>query len=445
MKSGDDPVLTAVRRLFPAGGRALVALSGGADSVALLAAMTEAGVECHAIHCNYHLRGAESDRDEAHSRSTAGRLGADITVIQCDVDAYRRRHPGLSVEMACREMRYDAFREAARRLGIDAVAVGHHVEDDNETLILNLLRGSGLKGLKGMELRRGNILRPLLGVTRADILAYLQARGLDYVVDSSNLSCDYRRNAVRNAILPLVREHFPQADKGLAATRSSLAAQMRLLDDFLTAKSAEYVDCGGAIAVGRIVEREAHPAELLFELLNRPDYRGYTVDTVDNIVASADKSGLEFHGTDGSSYRLEYGVLRPIVTTSAAERRVDDLSAAFRTEIITRDDFRPGRDPDVAYFDADALAAAGPFTLRHPRRGDRLAPFGMKGTRLLSDIFTDLHTPHAARRAAVVVADSAGRIIWLPGIRASRHHPVAPSTLRILKVYNTTSYLMMSN
>lgn len=433
MAESCHPILDSVKRLLPAGSQALVALSGGADSVALLVAMVVAGVGCHAVHCNFHLRGAESDRDEAHARGVCARLGVEITVVQCDVEGYRRDHPGVSVEMACRDLRYDAFREIGCRLGIDKVAVAHHAEDNVETLLLNLFRGSGLKGLTGMAPERGDIVRPLLRNTRAEIVDFLASRGFDFVTDSSNLSCDYRRNAVRNAIMPTVLRYFPSAERGIEASMSALSAQKALLEDFLTEKRVKYV-VDEVIAAADIVRDERHPAELLFELLNYPDYRGYTADTVGNIAASVSRSGLVFSGTDGSSYRLEYGMLRPVHATMAMEQVINDLSEAFDTVIIGRDEFRPERNPDVIYFDADRIGGARPFTLRSPRRGDRIAPFGMKGTRLLSDIFTDMHLPRAEREAVRVLSDGAGRILWVVGIRASRHYAVTPDSRFILRV-----------
>lgn len=433
MGGNRHPIIDSVRRLLPPGSRALAALSGGADSVALLAAMVEAGVDCHAVHCNYHLRGEESDRDESHARAVAARMGVEITVVDCDVAAYRVAHGGSSVEMACREMRYDAFREVARAKSLDVIAVGHHVEDNVETVMLNLFRGSGIKGLGGMRLQRGNIVRPLLRNTRAEILDFLESRGLDYVTDSSNLTCDYRRNAIRNVILPIVREYFPAADKGLDATIGSLSAQRMLLDDFLTQKCARYVD-DGVINLRELITDEPHAPQLLFELLNRPDYRGYSASTVESIIASSERSGLTFYGTDGSGYSLSYGRLVPIETVEELNLTAPWPDAFFSVEELAPEQFRPERDPDVAYFDADAISAAGPFTLRHPRVGDRLAPYGMKGTRLLSDIFAGEHIPMNERAGAPVLTDAQGRILWLPGIRASRHYAVNPATRRIIKV-----------
>ncbi|MDE6802712.1 MAG: tRNA lysidine(34) synthetase TilS [Muribaculaceae bacterium] len=444
--SCSNPIVSAVRAQLPESARVLVALSGGADSVALLAAMVEAGMSVTAVHCNYHLRGDESNRDEQHARSVASRLGVELIVIDCDVDAFRDANPNTSVEMACRSLRYDAFRRLCDEHRIDYIAVGHHREDNRETMLLNLFRGSGLKGVGGMSPLRGNVVRPLLYNTRDQIVAYLKERGLDFVTDSSNLSCDYRRNAIRNAILPAVRGYFPSVDAGLDVSLEAFSAQRRLLYALLEHARHEYVSADGAIDLTLLVSREECPRELLFELLNYPDYVGYTMSTVDAILRSADKSGLTFKASDEVGVRLERGRLIPLKEHIGFEPIMFDgftsesRPGCFEVKRLSLAEFKPERGrPDVAYFDEDKLQTAAPLTLRAPLTGDRMTPYGMKGSRLLSDIFSDAKLPHDARAVHPVIVDSAGRVIWLPGLRASAHYAVTPSTRRILRVTYRTA------
>ena len=181
----------------------LVALSGGADSVALLRALHEAGCHSHAAHCNFHLRGDESMRDEQFVRDLCARLEIPLTVKDFDVAAWQQAHGG-SVEMACRELRYAWFEQERERLQCSVIAVAHHADDQIETFFLNLLRGTGIKGLTGMSRLSGHIWRPLLVVSRQDILDYLFEIGQGYVTDSTNAQNDYRRNRLRNIVLPIV-------------------------------------------------------------------------------------------------------------------------------------------------------------------------------------------------------------------------------------------------
>ena len=176
-------------KLSADGGPVIVALSGGADSVALLAVMTALGYDCIAAHCNFGLRGGESERDMAHASAVASRLGARLETVRFDVPA-RCAATGESVEMACRELRYEWFEKLKRRYGAQALLTGHHRDDNVETMFLNLLRGAGIRGVAGISAAGDRRMSPMLAMSRADILDYLRLRGLDYVTDSSNLTTD---------------------------------------------------------------------------------------------------------------------------------------------------------------------------------------------------------------------------------------------------------------
>lgn len=206
-----DPLLTAMRRFIASrrlldgsGRRVVVGLSGGPDSVALLAALTRLGYRCVAAHCHYGLRGAESDRDRNHALGIARSLGAEWRETAFDTRAYCRLH-SLGLEEGCRELRYGWFHTLARELDAQAIAVAHHRADRIETMLINLLRGTGLSGLRGIRPRNGMVVRPLLGATRRQIDAFLLAEGLEGVTDSSNLADDFLRNRLRHNVVPALR------------------------------------------------------------------------------------------------------------------------------------------------------------------------------------------------------------------------------------------------
>ena len=222
-------VLTDEEREFLAQQPVLVALSGGADSVALLRVLLAAGCDCRAAHCNFHLRGEESMRDEQFVRDLCQRLDVPLTVKDFDVTAYQCEHGG-SVEMACRELRYTWFEQERQRQGCSVIAIAHHADDQVETFFLNLLRGTGAKGLSGMQRLNGHIWRPLLGVSRNDLLEYLSSLGQDYVTDSTNAQNDYRRNQLRNIVLPVIEQQFPSSDRRILDTMDNLARDHALLN-----------------------------------------------------------------------------------------------------------------------------------------------------------------------------------------------------------------------
>ena len=183
----------------------LVALSGGADSTALLLILKELGYKVHALHCNFHLRGEESNRDQVFVEELCKQIDVPLSVrhFQTEEEAKRR---GISLEMAARDLRYDWFREDMKNLKASCIAVAHHRDDQAETLLLNLLRGTGLRGLAGMQPKHDGIIRPLLCLSREEVLDYLQERGQSFVTDSTNSERIAQRNKVRLDVIPLLRE-----------------------------------------------------------------------------------------------------------------------------------------------------------------------------------------------------------------------------------------------
>lgn len=207
----------------------VLGLSGGADSVALLRLLLRLDVKVEAVHCNFHLRGEESDRDMEFCRKLCLCLGLPLDIVHFDVPAYEKEH-GVSTEVACRELRYDYFRRKMADTGAGRIAVAHHADDNIETLLLNLFRGAGIGGLKGMLPDANGVIRPLLSVTRKEILRYLTALDQDYIVDSSNLSSDYRRNFIRNELLPAIETRWTGVRKSLVNTIGNLQADHEALE-----------------------------------------------------------------------------------------------------------------------------------------------------------------------------------------------------------------------
>lgn len=406
----------------------VVAVSGGADSVALLAVLDELGYSCVAAHCNFHLRGEESLRDMRFVEALTERLGIDLYVRDFNVPEAMAA-TGESLEMACRRLRYDWFDELLTTLRAGDVAVGHHREDNVETFFLNLARGSGVAGLTGMSHRRDHVVRPLLDCSRAQIEAYLQARGLDYVTDSTNLEMDCRRNCLRNSLLPELERLLPGALEGVERSMRMLADARGVFDRAVADAAARY----GSPDTGRIdvaaLAMEPDARVLLFELLHPA---GFSMTQVEAVLADPMRSGAVFHPTAGTlRAELSRGVLE--LTDSrdddAAEYEVrlddGDIAEPVRIRVLHHlgnAGFRPEASAAVAYLDDSALEGDEPWTLRHWRRGDRMRPFGMKGSRLVSDIFSDAKMTPQQKRAAWILTRG-GRIIWIAGSEPRRIIP----------------------
>ncbi|MCM1163471.1 MAG: tRNA lysidine(34) synthetase TilS [Muribaculaceae bacterium] len=417
-------------RLFPPGSKVGMGLSGGADSVALLRVLLLMGIDVKAYHCNFHLRGDESDRDEAFCRSLCSEAGVELEVRDFDVPA-RMKATGESVEMACRALRYEWW----DALGVDRFAVAHHADDNVETLFLNMMRGSGLRGLRGMRPANGKVVRPLLCVTRREILDFLDSVGQDYVTDSTNASNDFRRNRLRNTLLPLLEELFPGAVAGIGKTQSILLANDKLFERLVDEHRRTYLSpYTGVVDIARLSSDFGDDApEMLYEIL-APD--GLTIKQCQDIFDSgATHSGRQFHCRDGRVYVVEREKLTPYFNDALTARVVSLDEYPFGVEEIGRGEFEAQlpASKNVMFLDADILRNTPQFVLRPWAKGDRIAPFGLKGGKLVSDIYND-NKIGIAERNKYPVLEADGKILWVCGLRASRHYAVTPQTGKILRV-----------
>lgn len=442
-----DKFITDVKRYMlenampPPGSRLVVALSGGADSVALLSVLCELGYECIAAHSNFRLRGEESMRDCRHAIEVAGQLGVDICVRDMDV-AERMRQTGESVEMACRALRYAWFTELLEESHARAIAVGHHREDSAETVILNLMRSTGIAGLTGISPVSAHVIRPLLGSTRAQIEDYLDRRGLTWVDDSTNATNDFRRNAVRNRLMPMLVEIFGTSTDAILSTVAHLA-EARVVVDRAVRQVAQQIVQGNRVDVARLAtDTTIDPsADFFLHEILRP--LGFNRATTDNILRSvrSGRSGMRFDGT-GHHAILDRGVLTLSSMLPGDNTHYDvslnaDIVSPIYITITCHDivEFDPeALEPDAMYMDITALEGNPRWQLRHRLKGDRMRPFGMGGrSKLVSDIMTQAKLDTAAKQSAwLLTRDDVP--VWIVGLRTSNDFALTPSTRRFLKL-----------
>lgn len=411
----------------------LVAVSGGADSVALLSACARVaprlGLRLEAANCNFHLRGAESDRDSKFTADLCRRLGIKIHLLDYDVDSYMAEHRGMSTETACRELRYADFFRICMEEGLERVAVAHNSDDDTETLLLNLLRGSGTRGLRGMDADNGRVIRPLLGFTRKDIEAYLSALGQDFITDSSNLTSDYRRNFIRHDVLPLLESRWPGARKSLSRTLSIMKEESEIV-------SAHYR--------GQIAELSPAPTTLLAysdgvttgTILRFIEPFGGNPAIADEIMASLRR---EFGKRNWSLSERYTAILeRDRLVIQDGEKDAGEPTIIWDKLKMTPElmaDIKGNRSHSIIYLPHDKSA----YELRRPGTGDRMSPLGMKGKRLVSDIISDARLDSFNKSLIrVLVRSSDGEIIWVTGLKRSRYDLVDPDAQWVNKcVYNS--------
>ena len=391
----------------------LVALSGGADSVALLRMMLEEGKHTlEALHANFQLRGAESNRDEQFVTNLCQRLGVPLHVKHFDTLFYAKDH-GISIEMAARDLRYEWFEEMRQSLKADYIAVAHHQDDQAETVLLNLIRGTGLRGLAGMRSENRNIIRPLLDKSRQEILNYLSSIGQDYVTDSTNLIRDAKRNQIRLDIIPLLRNINPQAVRHIC-------------------EAANHVADAIPYYIKGIENSDEMDAATLHEKLRG---MGFT-PAQERDMLKGNRSGAMFESTShrvvrhgGEIVVEEKKTEKAMPQLEVKEVEVDTPLAWLKKQPLT---------PDYAYLDAQTIMgsevtdASYGLTLRHPQEGDRFQPFGMKhGTRLISDFLTDLKQNVLEKRNQWLVC-MGSNIVWVANLRIDHRYRVTENTRRIL-------------
>ena len=407
----------------------LIAVSGGADSVALLVACSRIakslGLRIEAVNCNFHLRGEESNRDSEFTASLCRSLGVRLHSLEYDVETYISEHPGISTEMACRELRYRDFFRIARQENFDRIAVAHNADDDIETMLMNMLRGSGGRGRKGMDYDNGKIIRPLLGISRKDIEAYLEAVGVGYITDSSNLTDAYRRNFIRLEVLPLLESRWPGARKSLSKTVSIMKEESDIIEKHYSQQLSTLMAGENALKVFS----DGVTAGTILRFL---EPFGGNPEIAEEIMAALHKPFAERFWTIGDANKaiLERDELivitklekdsEPTITWTEMKMSADSMQEVKRCKSHNTVYLPKGKEE---------------YLFRKPQQGDRIAPLGMRGTRLVSDIISDAKLDAKQKSGVRVLARSSdGEIIWVTGLKRSRHDLIEISAETIYKV-----------
>lgn len=423
-------------QLLTAGKPVLVGVSGGADSIALLTVLVELGYSCIVGHCNFHLRGEESMRDECFTETYARKLGLPFVKVDFNTRDYAAEHH-LSVEMAARELRYAWFEEMRCVHDAQAIAVAHHRDDNVETVLMNLIRGSGIRGMSGIRPKNGFVIRPLLSVARQEILQWLAERQLEYVTDSTNLSAAYTRNFIRLRVLPLLETINPSVRTAINRTAEHLAETESLFAYVMADARKRVFEAENRLLIKALMQYPS-PKTVLFELLKAFHF---TPSSVDEIFLSLNKeSGKLFFS---SSHRLvkdrDCLLLSPLA--AAGEKEVYFLTGeegcwsgpidlAF-SRIVRTEELHIQKDKDIAYFDLDKLKF--PLVLRHWQQGDWFVPFGMQGRKKLSDYFSDKKFSRLEKERVWLLC-SGDEVIWIVGERSDNRFRVECATKRCLVV-----------
>jgi len=434
-----SPLLTNfknhISNTFPAlkGKRILIACSGGLDSVVLSRLFKELNYDISLAHCNFSLRGKESDEDENFVILLADKLSIPIFNKKFNTKAYKIKHK-LSIQVAARQLRYQWFAEVCAEHSFDYLATAHHLDDDLETFLINLSRGTGLKGLIGIPLINDKIIRPFLNFPRADILQYAKENNCPWREDSSNQTSDYLRNKLRIEVIPRLKEVDHNLLNGFHQTQKYLNDSMALVNDYMTLIKNLVVsetEDGFEIDVLKLQDLPNTNA-LLYELLAPFGFTAWD-DLSDLLTAQSGKQIFsESHRI--LKNRKSLLLVENNFVHNKATYTIKESDTGIDTPInlkIERVDKILGYTPSIVYLDVQKLSF--PLQLRKWREGDSFYPFGMKGKKKLSKFFKDEKLSLIAKEKTWVLS-SGNQIVWIVGMRSDHRFKVENQTKKILKI-----------
>nr|MBI1228935.1 tRNA lysidine(34) synthetase TilS [Cytophagales bacterium] len=418
-------------------GKYLLAISGGIDSVALAHLLHLSGFSFSMVHCNFRLRGGESDAEEQFIKALGLRLNVDVIVRHFDTAAYKLLH-GVSTQMAARELRYAWFEELVASQGAEGILVAHHAGDQVETVLLNLLRGTGIEGVYGMAAQRDGVIRPLLPFTREDIAAFVADQQLDWKVDSSNKSSDYKRNLLRNEVLPVLRGAFGDVNRQLGSSFNQLKDTGQAFFYLFDAWRNAHVSVEKpfeSLAFTSIKDVPGRSSLLYYWLREF----GFNFPQVADILRAID-TGSTGKVFEASAYMANVDrdclIVGPIFG-DFEERYISKDEDLIRLdyevyELMTLDSAEtPDKNPDNAMLDKNRLTF--PLLVRNWKEGDKFIPLGMRRFKKVSDFLIDLRVPNLYKKQVKVLC-SGSDIVWLIGYRIDDRYKVSSTTGQVMYI-----------
>ncbi len=422
------------QHLLLTGQKALLAVSGGMDSMAMVELFRASSHPFAIAHCNFQLRGQDAEKDQAFVRQQAAALGVDCYTERFDTKAYEQQHH-LSIQMAARELRYDWLEETRQRTGCEAIATGHHLDDSIETLLMNLIRGTGIEGLKGIPVKQGKIIRPLMFADRKEIEGFVNKHQIPYRKDLSNEEEIYLRNKIRRQLIPVMREINP-----------SLSDTTRCFFQRMQGKSSIYFQAVNRAKKACITTDEgetridldalfntAQPELFLHEFLKAFGFTPATSRDIFNKLPI--QPGREFLST---SHRLLSNRNELLVLPMKQAEPIPEVQLHRNTHTVkagghdyhcstgNMEYARPQlQDSRTLLVDLEKIQF--PLLLRPWKAGDKFVPLGMRGHKKVSDLLTEAKIPKH-KKMEVMVLLSAGQIVWVVGLRSAERFKLDSGT-----------------
>lgn len=424
--------------LFDKEHRLLLAFSGGIDSVVLAHLLHSMGYSCSLAHCNFRLRGSEAQGDKAFCENFAKDLGLPVFTKDFDTKAYAAERK-LSTQMAARELRYTWFKELMTEHGFDRLLTAHHANDNVETLLVNLVRGTGIKGLQGIPERQDYLVRPLLFATKEEIMAYGNNHQLPYRNDSSNAEVKYKRNFIRHKVIPELKSLNPALEETIHTSVQFFKQSAEIVQAYAREKyTAMCHEADKQLFIDiQALSKEPYPETLLFEWLHQRHFKPRQIAQLCEVIHSEKHSGKQF---SSPTHRLvvdrKYIIVQPFerepLRGTYTINTPDDtrhLPIALSMEAVNEAIFSGNRNEIVIPY-TDQLF---PLTLRRWKQGDKFRPFGMTGFKKLSDFFKDQKLSLFEKEAVWILANKE-QIIWIIGYRMDDRCRIGAQEQALLKM-----------
>jgi tRNA(Ile)-lysidine synthase len=452
MKKTEQKIIEFISRhkLIKAGDKLLVAFSGGPDSVFALYFFNKFRqkykIEIEAVHFNHLLRGKESDKDETFAVEFCSNYKIPIRSRKIDVKSFADRNK-MSIEEAARTLRYTYLDSLSKELNCNKIVTAHNQSDNTETVLLNIVSGSGLNGFTGVPIVRGNIIRPLLCLSKKEIMDFLENNKIPFRVDSSNLKSDYKRNYLRNKVIPLLKSNInPSIDSAVFRSSKILESALQSLRNELEKKSIRYFHFKDSkLKIDLRLFEDFEPA-IAGDLLKKVFKNYFNLEFAFSCFEKLSRLALQQKGKsvqlggDLKTTKEEGFILieksSNLNSESALKISVDSTAELFGKKIgiekTNRSKLLLNKNRNIEFVDGSKLN--GMFILRRWKSGDRLIPLGMKNFKKVSDFLTDSKVSSADKKNQLVLTNG-NNIVWVVGLRIDDRFKINSQTKKIYKLW----------
>lgn len=423
-------------QLFSKKDSLLLAISGGIDSVVLAHLLKTTGFKFALAHCNFNLRGKDSKEDEIFCKDLAKQLGVKFYCEYFDTKTYSKTNK-VSIQMAARELRYAWFNKLIKKNKFDHLITAHHANDVIETIFINLCRGTGIKGLKGIPEKTGNIVRPLLNFTKEEINSFAKKEKIKFRLDKSNLEDKYERNLLRLEVIPKLKKLHPALEQTFLNNISNFKSEAEIVNDFLAEKTKQLIsEKGEQVLIDKNkLKKEKHLSTILYYILETFGFNGSQINDIKtNLTEKGEVGKLFFAFNYTLTIDRDFIFIKPGVNQNPEAVTIhsfDELKRSGHLKLKKLSKFERTNKNELII---EKNKLIFPLNIRAKRTGDKFRPFGMKGFKLISDFLKDQKLNAFEKEKCLILENGNGEIIWVIGYRSDDRYKVTGDNNELLKI-----------